>query len=52
MEKNVGSFEKKIRIIIGAGLLIAGIFVQMGTGLRVVVLVVSGIAFATAFISF
>jgi hypothetical protein len=35
MVKNVGGMDKTIRIIIGIVLLIAGIFVQMGTGLHI-----------------
>jgi hypothetical protein len=48
MKKNVGSVDRAIRTIIGAVLLIVGIFVQMGTGLRVVALTVAAIAFITA----
>ena len=52
MEKNVGSLDRTIRIIVGAVLLIAGIFVQMGTGLRIVSFLIAAIALITASVSF
>lgn len=52
MTANVGSTDKKIRIIAGTILLIAGIFAPVGTGLRIGAFVIAGIAFATAFFSF
>lgn len=52
MKKNVGSVDMAIRIIIGVALLIVGIFVQMGTVLRVVALTFSAIAFITAAVGF
>ncbi len=50
MKKNVGGIDKAIRIIIGVILLIAGLSIQMNTGLRIGVFVVAGIAFVTAFV--
>ena len=52
MVKNVGGMDKTIRIIIGIVLLIAGIFVQMGTGLRATSIVIAAIALGTAFAGF
>lgn len=52
MEKNVGGMDKTIRIVVGLVLLVAGIFVQMGTGLRVASLAVAAIALGTAFTGF
>jgi hypothetical protein len=52
MGKNVGSMDRTIRIIIGMVLLIAGIFVQMGTGLRGAAFVIAVIALGTAFVGF
>jgi hypothetical protein len=52
MEKNVGGMDKTIRIIVGIVLLIVGVFVQMGTGLRIASFVVAAIALVTAFAGF
>ena len=52
MVKNVGGIDKTVRIIIGIVLLIAGIFVQMGTGLRATSIVIAAIALGTAFTGF
>jgi len=52
MKKNVGGFDKVLRILIGLALAIAGIFVQMGTGWRIGVFVVAVIAIVTAFTGF
>ncbi len=52
MTNNVGSIDKAIRIIIGIVLLIVGIFVQVGVGLRITAFVVAGVALITAFVSF
>ncbi len=52
MEKNVGRLDKVIRIIVGIVLLIAGIFVQMGTGLKIVSFLIAAIALGTAFAGF
>ena len=52
MEKNLGDIDKTIRIIVGIVLLIVGIFVQMGTGLRITSFVVAAIALGTAFVGF
>ena len=52
MTNNVGSIDKTIRIIIGTVLLIVGIFVQMGMGLRITAFVVAGVALITTFASF
>jgi hypothetical protein len=52
MEKNVGGLDKTIRIIIGIVLLIVGIFVPLGTGLRITSFVVAAIALGTAFVGF
>jgi hypothetical protein len=52
MKKNVGSLDRNIRIAVGAVLLLIGLFAQIGGGLRIGALLVAGIAFATAFVSF
>jgi len=52
VEKNVGSIDKTIRIIVGIVLFIVGVFVQMGTGLKIASFVVAAIALATAFVGF
>lgn len=52
MEKNVGSFDRNIRIILGITLLIAGLFIQAGAGLKTAFFAVAAIALITAFTGF
>jgi hypothetical protein len=50
MKKNVAGFDKIIRIIAGAALVIVGIFAPVGMGWRIGSFAVAGIAFVTAFV--
>ena len=52
MTANIGSIDRTIRIIAGVILLIAGIFVPVGTGWRIGIFAVAVIALATAFVRF
>jgi len=52
MKKNVGGIDKVLRIIAGLVLVLIGIFVQLGTGWRIVLLVVGAVALVTAFTGF
>jgi hypothetical protein len=49
MKKTVGGIDRTIRIVVGSVLLLAGIFVQMGTGWRIGALTVAAVAYLTAF---
>jgi hypothetical protein len=49
MDKNVGGADKSIRVVLGVVLILAGIFFQVSTGLRIALLIVSGVALVTAF---
>jgi len=52
MERNVGSIDSNVRIILGCVFLVIGIFTQVSTGLRIGAFAVAAIAFATAYLSF
>lgn len=52
MQKNVGSIDRNIRVVLGIVFLIAGLFLHVGTELKTVLFVVAAIALATAYISF
>jgi hypothetical protein len=49
MVKNVGGTDKAIRVVLGVVLILAGIFLQVNTGLRIALFIVSGVALVTAF---
>lgn len=49
MKKTVGGIDKGIRIVIGLILILIGIFLPMGTGWRVGLFIVAGLALITAF---
>ena len=48
MKKNVGGLDRQVRILLGAVLLLTGLFMPMGTGWQVAVLIVAAVAFITA----
>jgi hypothetical protein len=52
MQKNVGSIDRNIRIVIGVIFLLIGLFAQISTGLRTGAFVVAAIAIVTAFTGF
>lgn len=52
MTKNVGGVDKTLRVILGVVLVAVGILSPVGTVARVVLFVVAGIAFLTAFSGF
>jgi hypothetical protein len=52
MNKNVGSMDRNIRIIVGISFLLIGLFTQISTGLRIGAFAVAAIAFITAFAGF
>ena len=52
MKKNVGGFDKTIRIVIGIVLALVGFFVHISTGLKIGVFAVAAIALVTAFTGF
>jgi hypothetical protein len=52
MNKNVGSIDRNIRIILGIVFLAVGLFTQVSTGLRIGAFAVAVIALATASLSF
>jgi hypothetical protein len=52
MNKNVGSMDRNIRIIAGTIFLLAGLFTQVSTGLRIGFFAVAAIAFTTATVGF
>jgi uncharacterized membrane protein len=52
MKKNVGGFDKILRIIAGVALVIAGIFAPVGMGWRIGSFAVAGVAFVTGFVGF
>jgi len=49
MKKNLGTFDRTIRIIVGIAFVIVGIFATIGWWLRIGSFAVAGIAFVTAF---
>lgn len=49
MKKNVGNFDKTIRILAGIVFVLVGIFAPMGVGWRIGSFAVAAIAFVTAF---
>jgi len=52
MEKNVGSIDRNIRIILGIVFMTVGLFIQGGTGIKIGAFTIAAIAFATAFLNF
>ena len=52
MKKNIGSLDQKIRLLLGSCLVLAGLFVPMGTEWRTFVFVVAAIALLTGAFSF
>jgi hypothetical protein len=52
MTKNVGCFDRNMRIISGVVFLLIGLFTEIGTGLRIGAFALAAIAFATAFAGF
>lgn len=52
MTRNVGIIDRNIRIIAGIVLLLAGLFTELGTGIRIGAFALAVIAFATAFLGF
>jgi hypothetical protein len=52
MEKNVGSTDKTIRIVLGIGLAGVGVLAPVGLLGRIVLFVAAGIALVTAFTGF
>jgi len=52
MNKNVGSIDRNIRIIMGGVFLIVGLFTQISTGMRTGAFVIAAIALITAFTGF
>jgi len=52
MEKNVGSIDRNIRIILGCVFLVIGLFTQMSTWMKIGAFAVAAIAFATSYLSF
>jgi hypothetical protein len=52
MNRNVGSIDRNIRIIAGIIFLLAGLFTQVSTGLRIGFFAVAAIAFTTATVGF
>jgi hypothetical protein len=49
MQKNVGGIDKNIRLLLGAILVLIGLFAPMDTGWRIGTMVVGGIALLTGF---
>lgn len=52
MQKNVGSIDRTIRIVLGIVFLVAGLISQASAGVKTALFAVGAIALATAFISF
>ncbi len=52
MTKNVGNIDKTIRITAGSILLVVALFMDLNTGWRAGLFIVSIIAFATAYVRF
>jgi hypothetical protein len=52
MTKNVGCFDRNMRIISGVVFLLIGLFTEIGTGLRIGAFALAAIAFATALAGF
>lgn len=51
MEKNVGSADKAVRIIVGSALVLGGLFAPVSVPVKVVMFVFATSAFLTAFFS-
>lgn len=52
MKQNVGSIDRKIRLLIGSILLLAGLFAPVSIELRIGILAVGIIAILTGFLNF
>lgn len=52
MARNVGGIDRTIRIVLGAVLVLAGIFTTVGLTARVIMVAAGGVALITAFTGF
>jgi hypothetical protein len=52
MKKNVGGIDKILRIILGIGLILIGLFASIGGGIRIIVFTLAGIALFTGIYGF
>lgn len=52
MTKNVGGFDKILRIILGIAAVLAGVFAPIAGGFRIIAFVVAAVALFTAIFGF
>jgi hypothetical protein len=52
MNANIGATDKTIRIVLGALLIIIGLFTELPIGIKIALFIVGGVMEATAFMRF